>query len=63
MAEKEIILKTKKIKALEDYIEQIQKTGKVDTAELDKVKHKLDLEQKKLETALAAEIGTERMEE
>ena len=45
MAEKEIILKDKKIKALEVYIEKLETMG-VDPSELEKIKSKLASENK-----------------
>ena len=51
MAEKEIILKTKQIEALETYINGLQLDGKTDMGDLQKVRDLLAVEQKKIETA------------
>ena len=51
MAEKEIILKSKQIEALETYISGLQKDGNVDMGDLQQVRDLLAIEQKKIETA------------
>jgi hypothetical protein len=44
MAEKEIILKTKQIDALEGYITDLQKSGKVDMGDIDLVRNLVNAE-------------------
>ena len=55
MAEKDIILKTKQIDALESYINGLQKDGKIDAGEFEAIKGVLAKEQKKIETAFQIE--------
>ena len=51
VAEKELMIKTKKIEALEFYIQDLKRTGKVDDAEIALIESKVNEEQKKIEKA------------
>ena len=59
MAEKEIIIKNKKIEALETYIEELQKTGNLDPTQLEAVKKKIAEEQKKIEQSFSQTMEEE----
>lgn len=60
MAEKEIIIKTKKIEALEAYIKEFQATGKADPTIIEQVQKRMEAEQKKIEKAMALEMLEEQ---
>ena len=51
VAEKELMIKTKKIDALESYIEQLKCSGKVGDDDIALIQSKVNEEQKKIEKA------------
>ena len=59
MAEKEIVMRDKKIQILEEYIENIKKTGKIDVKEIEQAQKKMEVVTKKIDLVMMKEIKEE----